>query len=524
MKWELNQLIPEVFVGLSLSARLILGSVILTGFGKEKAEDLEHRLQWTERRNRSLVRCFGLAGLLVIHSRRERGEESLASSTRLWNGSLVVNFSTQVVKLVLVWSTARVILGSESRRTRLGIRASEYSLRMGFATLGLMVMASANDRVSLYLGLEWQALALYVLASFTRHSAHSTEAGLKYFILGSVMSGVYLFGASLIYGGFGTVNFTERRHLMRTEDQLLGLTGLGLDSSEHPLDGLAVLGLVLVLSTLRFKLAAVPFHMWAPDVYEGSPASSSIYFAVVPKIGILSLRVRLVVSFGEYAMIWQPRLMVISVLCLTLAPFAARLQMKWKRFLAYSSIANVGLILLAVAMNGFAGLQAVWIYALVYVRTVLGVWVSIASVVKRETRGSVRRFRPIQSIHELDGLAQNNPVLAYTIAAGILSSAGLPPFVMFYAKRSVLFAALAQLHRGLSIFVVRISVVTTFYYLRFVKIRFFTKESTGKDVQGALTSGTAVLLGVVRSLLVILLFDSNLRAGVTTWMAIASGA
>ena len=490
---------------------------------------------------------MGRTGRVVRASREERAEEPLASSTRVWQGSLVVNASTQVVKLALVWRTARVVLtwdrgegalGEEERRKarggagreagargreepdlatsaslvhRVGIRAMEYGWRMGLATRGLMALCSANDRVSLYLCLEWQALVLYVLACFTRTSARATEAGLKYFIQGSVMSGVYLFGMARVYGVYGTVSFTERR-LRRREGGRPGVDRAG------------TVGLRRVLSTLRFKVAAVPFHAWAPDVYEGAPTSSGVYFAVVPKRAILSLRLRVLTTFQETQAVWQPRVRRVGVRSRVLAPLAARAQRKWKRFLAYSSIANVGILRMGVGVGGFAGHQAVWLYGRVYSRTALAIWVSRASVVKREGEGDTgRTAHPALFIHELDGLAENNPILAYTIGVGILSSAGLPPFVMFYAKRSILMAMSGSLRRR-AIRVVRVSVVTTFYYLRFVKVRFFKTDASPKRVTEARTPWASRTLGRLRVGMVRLLVDSNLLVGLTTWMAKSSGA
>jgi len=523
-----------VYVGRNRCVRLVLGSVVLTQYGKESAEERKSREGWTTTRIRGLGLSFARGGRLVLGSREERGGEGLTTSSRLWGGSLVRNGSTQRVKLVLRWTTAGVIRGTETRVSRQGIRASEYSLRMGFASLGLMVLVSSNDRVTLYLCLEWQALVLYVLAAFQRYSARSTEAGLKYFIQGSVMSGIYLLGATRIYGVWGTVNFTERRRRLGTEDGLMG-GELGVFGGIPGSEGLrwvtgdwvgrrvTRLGLVRVRSTLRFKLAAVPFHAWAADVYEGSPTSSSTYFAVVPKIAVLSLRVRVLTCFVETQVVWQSLLRGVSVASMTLAPFSARAQMKWKRFLAYSSIANVGNILLALAMGGYAGLQAVWIYAVVYARTVLRVWLALGSVVKTEVEGGVRVHRPVHYIHELDGLSQNNPVLAYTIGVGILASAGLPPFAMFYAKRSVLFAAILNANRWMPIYLVRVSVLTTFYYLRFVKIRFFKTEASSKTVSQSLNRATSMIVGRARARMIRFLVDTNLLAGTTAWMAIASG-
>jgi len=319
-----------------------------------------------------------------------------------------------------------------------------------------------------------------------------------------------------VYGVFGTVSFTERRPRRRAEE--------GRAGGRSGVDRVGTRGVRRILSTLRFKVAAVPFHAWAPDVYEGAPTSSGIYFAVVPKRAILSLRLRVVTTFGDTSTVWQPRLRRVALSSRVLAPLAARVQRKWKRFLAYSSIANVGILRMGVAVGGFSGHQAVWVYGRVYARTALGMWVARASVVKREVEGEKDTLtsHPALYIHELDGLAETNPLLAYTVAAGILSSAGLPPFVMFYAKRSILLAMTNSLRRR-AILVVRVSVVTTFYYLRFVKVRFFKTDSSPKRVTGARTPWASRLLGRLRVRMVRLLVDSNLLVGVTTWMAKSSG-
>jgi NADH-quinone oxidoreductase subunit N len=536
MSLDRLHVLPERYLGLALSVRLVTSGRVMTSLGKSDAER-EVRGQWTGDRKRRLSLCLVWTGRVERARRSERGWDSVTSWSSVWGGALVVNFSTESVKLVLVWRTAGVIWGMGGRETRLEIHAVEYSLRMGFASLGLMVMSSANDRLSLYLGLEWQALILYVLAGFRRWSSRSTEASLKYFIQGSVMSGLYLFGAGLIYGALGTVNFTEMSQRLRTEDGIAGARASWSWTELYDPESLGpagviqvVVGLGLILSTRRFKLAAVPFHMWAPDVYEGSPTSSSLYFGVVPKLGILSLVIRVLSSFGVRARLWDPMVRLVSVGCRILAPLAARSQMKWKRFLAYSSISNVGLILTSATLGGQHGYQAVWTYGVIYALTVMRVWRAMSSVVKLESVDEsgdgrlVHRSRPIQYIHELDGLSQSNPGLGYTVAIGILASAGLPPFAMFYAKRSVLMTAVSGMERARAVFMVRVSVVTGFYYLRVVKMIFFANPLVTKRAQGAREESTARCLGRLRLRSVRLLYDYNLMHGLTRWMSRSSGA
>jgi len=534
---NLHYLLPELYISASVLGRLVASSVVLTTFTKTSADDLKHRSAWSRRLTRTLALAFVLTLPLLIETTTWFAHTPLWTSDVLWYGTLTASFATQIVKLVLVARTAAVILGTESITTAQGIRAPEYVMMMAFASIGLLFLSCANDLISLFIALEWQSLLLYVLASFRRASAYSTEAGLKYFIQGSVMTAVYLLGAALLYGTNGTVNFTELYPRIISETRLttnttaltssLDFMNLLWATSEPALLLGNLVGMMLIASAILFKLAAVPFHSWAPDVYEGSPTSSAIYFAVVPKIAQVALLVRLCTAFEDILYLWQTALIAVSIASMSLAPFSALAQMKWKRFLAFSSIANVGNLLLALSVGGFHGVQATWLYVIIYGLSVLRVWLSLASLVKIEhtlTPTSLYVERPLKYIHELGSLVKTNTVLAYTIAAAILASAGLPPFVMFQAKLSVILAAVSAHHSLLALYMVLISVLTTFYYLRFVKILFFTTdESSDRTVKGAMTPLIATIISLLSILMLLLMMDSNMRTGVTTWMTTSSG-
>jgi NADH-quinone oxidoreductase subunit N len=332
----------------------------------------------------------------------------------------------------------------------------EYPVLIVLATLGMMLMVSANDMLALYMGLELQSLALYVVAAINRDNLRSTEAGLKYFVLGALSSGMLLYGISLIYGYTGNTGFDA--------------IAAGLSGGERQLG--VVFGLVFVLAGLAFKISAVPFHMWTPDVYEGAPTPVTAFFAAAPKMAAMALLVRVTVgAFEPVAADWQQIVVFIAIASMLLGAFAAIGQTNIKRLMAYSSIAHMGFALVGLAANSQAGVRGVAIYMLIYLAMTLGTFAFILAM--RREEGNVER------IDDLGGLASTNPVMATILTILMFSLAGIPPLAGFWGKWYVFLAAIdAQLY-ALAIIGVLASVVGAYYYLRIIKIMWFDQSVGG---------------------------------------------
>ncbi|TYR35170.1 NADH-quinone oxidoreductase subunit NuoN [Mesorhizobium microcysteis] len=332
----------------------------------------------------------------------------------------------------------------------------EYPVLIVLATLGMMLMVSANDMLALYMGLELQSLALYVVAAINRDNLRSTEAGLKYFVLGALSSGMLLYGISLIYGYTGNTGFDAIAAALSGGERQLGV----------------VFGLVFVLAGLAFKISAVPFHMWTPDVYEGAPTPVTAFFAAAPKMAAMALLVRVTVgAFEPVAADWQQIVVFIAIASMLLGAFAAIGQTNIKRLMAYSSIAHMGFALVGLAANSQAGVRGVAIYMLIYLAMTLGTFAFILAM--RREEGNVER------IDDLGGLASTNPVMATILTILMFSLAGIPPLAGFWGKWYVFLAAINAELYALAIIGVLASVVGAYYYLRIIKIMWFDQSVGG---------------------------------------------
>jgi NADH-quinone oxidoreductase subunit N len=368
-------------------------------------------------------------------------------------------FTTFMKSLVLVASALAVIMSREFFKLE-GDDRFEFPVLLVLATIGMMVMVSANDLMSLYMGIELQSLALYVLAAFKRDSERSTEAGLKYFVLGALSSGILLYGCSLVYGFIGSTNFTSIASAISNMDE--GGAPIG-----------AIVGLVFVLSGLAFKISAVPFHMWTPDVYEGSQTPVTAFFAVAPKVAALALLARtLYVPFGEMSTSWEQVIIFMSVASMILGSFAAIMQTNIKRLMAYSSIGHVGFALLGLVAGNAEGLRGVMIYMAIYLVMNVGMFVCIMSM-RRKEDGMV------EDISELSGLARNHPAMALAISIFMFSLAGVPPLAGFFAKWYVIIPIVNAGYFPLAIIAVLASVVGAYYYIRIVKVMYFDEPAEG---------------------------------------------
>ncbi|MBY0300101.1 MAG: NADH-quinone oxidoreductase subunit NuoN [Methylobacterium sp.] len=412
--------------------------------------------------------------------------QPLGAKITTLNGSFIVDGFARVMKaLVLLGSIAALLLARDLfERER--IARFEYPILIVLSSIGMLIMVSANDLIGLYLGLELQSLAAYVIASFHRDDVRSTEAGLKYFVLGALSSGMLLYGASLVYGFTGHVSFPGIVTALR-ETQV----GLGV-----------VLGIVFVAAGVAFKLAAVPFHMWTPDVYEGAPTPVTAFFASAPKMAAMAMAVRVFVgAFPGVIDEWRQIIVFVAIASMALGSFAAIGQRNIKRLMAYSSIANVGYALIGLAAGTQEGVRGVVVYMAVYLAMTLGAFAVIL--------GLRRGNRMFDTIDDLSGLSRTHPWLAFCLAAMMFSLAGIPPLAGFFAKFYVFAAAIQAGLVALAVIGVVTSVIGSYYYLRIVKVMYFDEAqpayeplAPGLRIVLAVSSVVVILLGIVPAPLV----------------------
>jgi len=388
------------------------------------------------------------------------------------NGLFIVDgFGMYMKALVLIGSVVTLTMSDRFLR-RENITRFEYPVLIVFATLGMMMMLSANDLIALYLGLELQSLSLYVIAAFQRDSLRSTEAGLKYFVLGALSSGMLLYGCSLIYGYTGTTEFAQIAKVVASSGQ----APVGL-----------VIGLVFLISGLAFKVSAVPFHMWTPDVYEGAPTSVTAFFAVAPKIAAIGLFLRVMIGpFDGMIADWRQVIVVISMLSMVLGALAAISQTNIKRLMAYSSIGHVGYALMGLAAGGRSGVTAVLVYMTIYLVMNIGTFACILSM---RRQGSM-----VEGIDDLAGLGKTNPRMALALLIFMFSMAGIPPLAGFFGKLYVFMAAIQAGLVALAVVGVVASVVGAYYYVRIVKVMYF--DEAGEAFDTPIGKGIAAVLTV----------------------------
>lgn len=353
--------------------------------------------------------------------------------------------------LVLIGSAVTLFMSLGQARAN-NIDRFEFPVLVLLSTLGMMLMVSANDMISLYLSLELQSLALYVVAAMNRDNLRSTEAGLKYFVLGALSSGMLLYGMSLVYGFTGHTGFAEIAAALGTE----GGISLGL-----------IFGLVFVLAGLAFKISAVPFHMWTPDVYEGAPTPVTAFFAAAPKVAAMALLVRVVIiAFAPAIAEWQQIIVFVAIASMVLGAFAAIGQTNIKRLMAYSSIGHMGYALVGLAAGNEAGITGVLLYMAIYMVMTLGTFAVIMSM--RRVGGEA-----VEKIEDLAGLSQSNTFMATVLTILMFSLAGIPPMAGFFAKYFVFVAAIEAKLYPLAVIGVLASVVGAYYYLRVIKLMWF---------------------------------------------------
>jgi NADH-quinone oxidoreductase subunit N len=449
---DLTPALPEIFLAVAAMALLMVGAF--------RGDGATRPVAWMS------VAALAVAAFLVLGLGDAR--------TVTFNGLFVMDaFGTFMKVLVLIGSAMTLIL-SLTYIEREDMRRPEYPVLIVLSTTGMLMMVSANDLISLYVGLETQSLAAYVIAAFRRDSARSSEAGLKYFVLGALSSGMLLYGSSLVYGFAGSTGF----------DRLAETLGSGQASA-----GLIV-GLVFVAAGVAFKLSAVPFHMWTPDVYEGSPTSVTAFFAVAPKVAAVALFVRLLIEpFGDLVDQWRQIVWFTAVASMLLGSFAAIGQTNIKRLMAYSSIGHVGYALTGLAAGSELGVRGVMFYMAIYIFMNIG---TFAIILCMRQNG-----RAVEGISDLSGLSRTHPMLAAAMAVFMFSMAGIPPNAGFFAKFFVFQAAIEAELYVLAVIGVLSSVVGAYYYLRIIKVMYFDEATEPLDRQvpiesKVLVAGTAL--------------------------------
>src|SRR5689334_2772292 len=365
-----------------------------------------------------------------------------------FGGSFIVDDFARFLKITALVGSAATLIMSAEFLADASRRIFEYSILVLLSTLGMMVLISAGDLISLYLGLELMSLALYVVAASNRDNVKSTEAGLKYFVLGALSSGMLLYGASLVYGFTGTVSFAGIAAAAK-----VGNIGL-------------VFGIVFLFAGLCFKVSAVPFHMWTPDVYEGAPTPVTAFFASAPKVAALAVFTRVALTaFPGIVPQWQQIVVFVAIASMALGSFAAIGQTNIKRLMAYSSIGHMGFALVGLASGTVEGAQGVLVYIAIYVAMTLGTFAVILSM--------KRNGQPMELISDFSGLSRTNPLLAFFFAMLLFSLAGIPPLAGFFAKWYVFVAAIKADLFTLAVIGVLTSVVGAFYYLTIIKVMYF---------------------------------------------------
>ena len=430
----LGFILPEIFISLALMFLLILGVF------KKNSSNIIHYL--------SIV-CLLITGILIINN-------PSGTQVTLFSGSFIIDNLSSFMKILTILGGASILLMSKKFLKISKIFLIEYPILILSSILGMLVMISSNDLMVFYIGLELQSLALYVLASFNRDQLKSSESGLKYFVLSALSSGLLLYGCSLIYGFSGSTNFDIISNTVNSNHY--GLT----------------FGIVFILVGLSFKISAVPFHMWAPDVYEGSPTPVTLFFSVVPKIAALTVFIRfLYVPFINMMDQWQPIIIFLSIASMIFGAIAAIGQKNLKRLIAYSSIGHIGYALAGLSVGTNEGLQSSIVYISIYIVMNLGFFSCLLMMKKNDLY--------FETIEDLSGLSKNHPILSLCFLIVLFSLAGIPPLAGFFAKFYIFKSVIEQSMYFLAIVGLLSTVIAAFYYLRIIKVIYFDEQREKYD-------------------------------------------
>jgi NADH-quinone oxidoreductase subunit N len=448
LNWSLA--LPEIVLACCGMAILVIGVL--------------HKKDATQFCSMAVLGSFLIAALLVFTS-------GTGSS---YHGQFVVDAFSSFAKLLILVAAAMGIVLSLDYNRQEGLARFEFPVLMLLAVVGMMIMVSASSMMSLYLGLELQSLALYVLAAFARDDLRSSEAGLKYFVLGALASGLLLYGISLVYGFSGSMDFVE--------------IGRNLADPSHASVGLIV-GVVFVVAGLAFKISAVPFHMWTPDVYEGAPTPVTAFLGTAPKVAAIALILRVMgIPFGHLLASWQQLIVLVSICSMLLGSLAAIGQTNIKRLMAYSSIGHMGYALIGLAVGTADGVRGVLIYMVTYVFMNAGTFACILAM--------RRKGIALEKVSDLAGLGRTDPMLAGWLTVFMFSMAGIPPMAGFFGKLYVFLAAVQGGMWTLAVIGVLTSVIGAYYYIRVVKIMYFDEGGEAFDRRPASLSVIAAATGL----------------------------
>jgi len=487
--------LPEAFLCTAACLLLMFGASV--GIGMQKYSDNPEQrdiVTYLSSRGVALLSIYSLAitAMLYIHDPRV--------SWSVFGGGIIMDPFIGPVKVGICITVIAVMLISMETLRRNHLNAFEYSALILLSTLGMTLLVSAGDLMTLYVALELQSLCLYVLAAFHRGSSFSTEAGLKYFILGAFASGLLLFGCMLMYGFTGTVNFVEiSRLLLGSGATLSDPYGVGYSAMEPFTSSGIMAGLLLICAGILFKLTAAPFHMWAPDVYEGAPTTVTAFFATAPKVAAMALLVRLLfTTFYELMATWQHLIGIVAIASMTIAALSALRQRRLKRLMAYSSIGHVGYLLVGVSAGTVEGVAGVMLYLAIYVMMSLNVWIILLAA-------EGEKNEKIRYIGQLASMMRGQPVLAITFALVLFSMAGVPPLAGFCAKLYVFMAAIEAGRIMLAVVGVLTSVIGAFYYIRIIKVMYFesrvTNSATGNSSSVSSSWLSINTMGIERSII-----------------------
>jgi len=414
--------------------------LLILGVFKKNSSNIIHYL--------SIV-CLLITGILIINN-------PSGTQVTLFSGSFIIDNLSSFMKILTILGGASILLMSKKFLKISKIFLIEYPILILSSILGMLVMISSNDLMVFYIGLELQSLALYVLASFNRDQLKSSESGLKYFVLSALSSGLLLYGCSLIYGFSGSTNFDIISNTVNSNHY--GLT----------------FGIVFILVGLSFKISAVPFHMWAPDVYEGSPTPVTLFFSVVPKIAALTVFIRfLYVPFINMMDQWQPIIIFLSIASMIFGAIAAIGQKNLKRLIAYSSIGHIGYALAGLSVGTNEGLQSSIVYISIYIVMNLGFFSCLLMMKKNDLY--------FETIEDLSGLSKNHPILSLCFLIVLFSLAGIPPLAGFFAKFYIFKSVIEQSMYFLAIVGLLSTVIAAFYYLRIIKVIYFDEQREKYD-------------------------------------------
>ena len=452
---DIYYVIPEIFLSLSLMFLLIFGVF------KRNSSSIVYNLS-----------IFILVITVPLILNVPSSEEFL-----IFNDSYKIDYLSNFIKILIVISTLFVLLTSSQYLKSIKIYNVEYPILILSSILGMMVMVSSNDLIVFYIGLELQSLALYVLASFNRDNELSSESGLKYFVLSALSSGLLLYGCSLVYGFSSSTNFSQ--------------ISFNYNQSAQGV----IFGMVFILVGLAFKISAVPFHMWAPDVYQGSPTSVTLFFAILPKIAALTVFIRfLYTPFVNLIDQWQTIIIFLSIASMLFGAVAAIGQKNLKRLIAYSSISHMGYALAGLTTGTNEGIQSSVSYISIYLVMNLAFF-SCIFMLKREDKY-------YENLEDLSGLSKNHPLLSFSFLIVLFSLAGIPPMAGFFAKFYVFMAVIEQSMFFLAIVGLLASVVAAFYYLRIIKVIYFDNEVEKYDTNHSV----GLKLSLILTTLLILIY------------------